>query len=326
MTDAVVKMAYSGSLPWHGKGSDLTAGADIDTWKREAGLDFTVVKVRSTYVDSQGNDRTFPDRFATIREDDGTPLGLVSDRYKLVQPGELIEFYRDFVAAGDMVLETAGTLLDSRRVWALARLDHEIVLPGNDISRPFFLLTGSFDGDTGTVGTFGCTRVVCANTLAMALTERVGDKKSKTITGFSLTHRSDFDRAEAQGHAKELMLAAEEYAEKAAVLASTGINSDQMLAYFVGLVGRENEKHEMTAQSKAKVDRLVQLYKSGPGADLPSARGTAFGALNAVTRFVDHEAPERGSGGGRLVSAWYGAGRDLKNRALEQALELAVAA
>ncbi len=325
MTDEIIRMAYSGSRPWHGKGADLSEGADIETWKREAGLNFIVAKAPVRYAPDglEGGTQVFADRFVTFRKDTGTPLGVVSDKYKIVQPAEIIDFYRKFVEAGSMTLETAGTLLDSRRVWGLARLDHEIKLPGGDVTRPYFLLTTSYDGETATIGTFTGVRVVCWNTLNMAYEQREGDKVKSIVSGFSIGHMSTFKPAQAQAQTENLIRAANEYEARAQLLAQTGVNDDAMLRYFVGLVGKEDQKGHMTKQSAAKIDRLIALYRSGPGAQLASAKGTAFGLLNAVTRFVDHEAPERKSGNGRLVSAWYGAGKTLKNRAMSEALALA---
>lgn len=324
MTANVVNMAYVGATPWHGEGNALTEGASVETWIREAGLGYEVKKA-AVHFNALGKSRIFADRFVTYRGDDGTALGLVSDRYKIVQPAEVVEFYREFVEAGGMKLETAGTLMGSRRVWGLASLDSPIVLPGGrDVTRPYFLLMTSYDGETSTIGTFTAVRVVCCNTLAMALTVFKGEKKSK-VSGFSIGHNREFDKAWARTQATNLIEASKQYQDQAQLLASAGLGRDELLAYFIGLVGVENEKGELTPQSKTKVDRLVQLYKSGPGADLPTAKGTLWGALNAVTRFVDHDAPVR-SAGSRFASGQFGPGAALKNRALEQALELAVAA
>lgn len=326
MTANVTKMAYTGETPWHGEGTPLTQGADVDTWIREAGLGYEVKKAAVHYnVDDKS--RTFSDRFVTYHGETGNALGLVSDRYKIFQPRNAVEFYRDFVEANRMKLETAGTLLNARRVWGLASLEEAtFTLPGGDAIRPYFLLMSSYDGETSTIGTYTATRVVCCNTLAMALGAFKDDqRKAKGSSGFSISHSKDFDIKWARQQASNLLEASQEFKAKAELLASAGIGGDDLLAYFIGLVGVENEKHELTPQSKAKVDKLVQLYKSGPGADLPTSRGTLWGALNAVTRFVDHEAPVR-SAGSRFASGQFGPGAQLKNKALELALELAVAA
>lgn len=326
MSANVIKMAYVGETPWHGEGSVLTEGASIDTWTREAGLDFTVLKAAVHFDTHDQLDCTFPNRFVTYRGDDGTPLGLVSDVYKIVQPREVTEFYRDFTTSTGMKLETAGVLNGSRRVWGLAKLDRPIKLLGFDRIDPYFLFTTSFDGETSTLGNFTATRVVCNNTMQMALSVIKQDQKAKKISGFSVSHAGEFNRAWAQEQVENLIGATEQYAHKAELLAATGMSDDAVLKFFAGLVGvKGNKGDDLTPQSRTKVDQLVQLYRSGPGADLKSARGTAWGALNAVTRYVDFEAPVR-KGGSRFSSGQFGPGNQLKNKALEQALELAVAA
>lgn len=325
MTANVVQMAYVGETPWHGEGNVLTEGADIETWTREAGLDFEVKKAEVLFGPRGLPLRKFGKRFVTHRADDGTPLGIVSDRFQLVQPREVVEFYREFVASGGMKLETAGTLLDSRRVWGLASLDAPFSLPGGDVVRPYFLLATGFGDGTGTTGTFTSVRVVCCNTLQMAMNERDEDNRKSRISGFSVGHNAKFDRAWAQQQVENLISASHDFENNAALLASTGISNAEVLRYFVGLVGVESDKGELTPQSKTKIDRLVQLYRSGPGADLPTARGTAWGALNAITHYADFDVPVRKTGS-RFVSGQFGPGNQLKNRALEAALELAVAA
>jgi len=94
-----------------------------------------------------------------------------------------------------------------------------------------------------------------------------------------------------------------------------------MLEYFLGLYGSIGKDGAITRQSREKVDTLVQLYKTGPGADLTSSKGTIWGLLNAVTRYVDHEAGERNPGG-RLNSAWFGTGQEQKRKAEQAALAL----
>jgi len=142
-------------------------------------------------------------------------------------------------------------------------------------------------------------------------------------TGFSVPHTTEFYINAAKEHARKLATAAVQYEEESNRLADRPMTTAEVMAYFTALVGVKNiNDNDMTRQSRTKVDRLLTLYQSGPGADLRSSKDTLFGALNAVTRFVDHEAAARSSDG-RLMSAWYGNGRDLKNRARKVALALA---
>jgi hypothetical protein len=89
-------------------------------------------------------------RVVNYRADTGEGLGVVSSsHYKLVQPGEIIDFYREFTATGGLKLNTAGALRGGRRIWALAELDSPIRV-GDDVTKPYFLLTTELrrrDGD-----------------------------------------------------------------------------------------------------------------------------------------------------------------------------------
>jgi phage/plasmid-like protein (TIGR03299 family) len=325
MAHEVRQMAYVGQTPWHGLGESLDSCADLDTWKRAAGLDFHVNQAPVYFQTAERPLMTSLDgRVVNYRADTGEGLGVVSSsHYKLVQPGEIIDFYREFTATGGLKLNTAGALRGGRRIWALAELDSPIRV-GDDVTKPYFLLTTGFGDETATVGVFTTTRVVCMNTMQIAMRqvdEETG-KQGRLISGFSIGHHSKFNPKDAAKHAENLILAARQFEAQANLMAQCGISDEQMLSFFVDLFGKIQEKSgKLTPQSVRKVDELVRLYKQGPGADLKSAKGTAWGLLQSITRYADHVAPER-TKGGRLMSAWYGTGKDDKARGLAKALEL----
>ena len=327
-------MAYTGDTPWHGLGTSLPPGATVEDWVKSAGLEFNVAKAPVWFRPGAESAllHDFRNKSVAYREDNGFPLGVVSTTgYKIHQPREIANTLREWAKAAGVTIETMGSLKGGRRIWALARLDHEIKLPGNDVTRPYFLISTGYDGETGTVGTFTMIRVVCWNTISAALEiyrreeDAAKAAKKQLVTGFNISHNSEFDPVEAAKKANQLYQAAIQYEARANLLAATGVSEEQALEYFLSLVGSIDKKSgDLTKQSRAKVECLVKLYHSGPGAELKSAKGTAFGLLNAITRFADHEAKERGVGG-RLVSAWYGAGKDLKAEAMVKAQELVAA-
>lgn len=333
MSALVVKMAHVGEMPWHNDSVLMAADATDAEWKAQSGFDFVVDKagVKFNVPNGAGGDYLldFQSRVVTYRRDNGQPLGVVNaTKYKLVQPSEIHDTIRAFCAAAGAKVEIMGVLRDSSRIFALARLDHEIRLPGDDVSRPYFLITTSFDGDTATIGTFTIVRVVCWNTISAALEifrdERDDAEKKgrQLVTGFAIPHNAGFSATAAAGAAANLYKAALQYEANAQLLAATGASEEQMLRYFVSLVGSLDQKGKLTSQSQTKIDRMVELYRSGPGADLKSAKGTVWGLLNAVTRYVDFDARER-QPGGRLISSWYGSGKELKTKAMAAALQLA---
>lgn len=342
MSNGRANVAYTGDVPWHGLGVNLGQNTDVDAWRAAAGLDFVVKLAEMDFKVIAGDDvcptvirRPLPFSRASYRTDTMQPLGLVSKRYKIVQPREVTDFFLDWAAKGEMKLEVAGSLAGGRKVWALARHEYEMNIMG-DISRPYFLLTTSYDGEMATVGTFLATRVVCANTMAMAMHEvkrdgmDSGDKNPVSgnaqgfyRTGFSIPHIREFKADEAKRHVAQLIEAAKQYELNGRKLATTGSNDDVAMRYFVGLVGVKNKDgDDLTRHSREKAELLFNLYKNGPGSNIDSARGTVWGLLNAVTRYVDHEAGQRNPGG-RLNSAWYGAGKDLKSEAYGEAMRIA---
>jgi phage/plasmid-like protein (TIGR03299 family) len=301
----------------------------ISAMARAAGLDFTVAKAPAYFDPSGGPSldtlRSFKGRMVAFREDTGEGLGIVSKNYHVHQPAQIADFMEGYSKAAGMTVERMGTFGGGSRIYALAKMDEPIVLPGNDASFPYFLISTSYNGESATIGTYTMIRVSCFNSLVAALAQfyvSQGEQKTRYSTGFAYAHNATFDAKEAAQQAANLYQAALQYRERALMLAQTGVSDEQKLEYFISLVGSIDKKSGMlTPQSRNKIDRLVELYKSGPGADLASAKGTAWGLLNAVTRFVDHEARQR-TPDGRQVSAWFGTGQELKRDAEKAALKL----
>jgi len=113
--------------------------------------------------------RDFPDQKVIVRSDTHAPLSVVSRRYQVVQPVEVLEFYRDLVEVGGFELETAGVLKGGRKLWALAKTGQEATLRGGDRVKSYLLLATACDGTLATTAQFTSVRVVCNNTLQIAL-------------------------------------------------------------------------------------------------------------------------------------------------------------
>ena len=113
-------IAYVGAKPWHGLGQALTAGADLETWRREAGLDWTVKEAPVQY--QNGELRTWDARKVLFRSDNGAALSVMAKGYNVVQPADVLNLYSEIAKAGGFTLETAGSLDEGRRIWALAKV------------------------------------------------------------------------------------------------------------------------------------------------------------------------------------------------------------
>ena len=128
-------MAYADERPWHGLGNKLAANQSVDVWRENAGMDWTIQESEVRYISGQngiGSINAFPEQKVLYRSDNKVPLAVVSKRYQVVQPGEILEFYRDLTEVGGFELETAGVLREGRKFWALAKTGQSMTLKGRD--------------------------------------------------------------------------------------------------------------------------------------------------------------------------------------------------
>lgn len=320
MAHLVHTMAYVGATPWHGLGNRLSPKQPLEVWAREAGMDWTIEETAVRYAaHAEGQPsriHAFDEQRVLYRSDTQAPLSVVSARYKIVQPREILEFYRDLTELSGFELETAGVLKGGRKVWALARTGQSVTLARRDETRGYVLLATACDGSFATTAQFTSIRVVCNNTLAIALDDSTGAVK--------VSHQSHFD---AQAVKQELGIrvsAWDAFMHRLRRLAKCRVTPDQAQAFL-----RRVFTDAAHPQPEAAIDRLVAqpwaLYAgAGRGATLPSARGTAFGLLNAVTQFIDHERRAR-TPDNRLDAAWFGTGARLKQKAFDEAMGLALA-
>lgn len=156
MAHCVSSMAYVGKTPWHGLGNALPSGQSIEVWADKAGMNWqireTPVRFAVPLVDEELM-LSFEEQKVLYRSDSHLPLSVVSGRYKVVQPMEVLEFYRDLTEQFGFELETAGVLKQGRKFWALARTGQSSVLAGNDVVNGYVLLATSCDGSLATVVT-----------------------------------------------------------------------------------------------------------------------------------------------------------------------------
>lgn len=320
-------IAYIGTTPWHGLGQQLTEGADIPTWQREAGLDWTAMKAPVLY--QNGEQHVFAGKNVLFRSDTGAPLSVVSDDYREVQPDQIMGFFAKLASIGGFQLETAGSLSAGRRIWALAKVSDGADIVNRDRVRPYILLATSYDGTMATVAKFTAVRVVCHNTISMAIPQydaaagrATGGERGDTEAGparnvVRVTHSATFDADAVRLQLGVVASAWEKFQVQAGILASTGMEvpqADEFLRELLAPYAPEARRDADTLRASKGYGKIMLLFQGAAvGADL--AGETKWGMLNAVTEYVDHE---RGrSTNSRLESAWFGTGNGLKDRALE---------
>ena len=251
------------------------------------------------------------------RSDTKAPLSVVSGRYQVVQPQEVLEFYRDLTEVSGYELETAGVLKGGRKFWALARTGQGTTLRGNDQVNGYLLLATSCDGTLATTATPTTVRVVCNNTLTIAL--------DGTTRAIKVPHNTRFDP---QAVKKQLGIAVSQwdtFMHRMRTLSERKVQWHEAMGFFMSVVCDvpPNSKLPEVLPNERALRKVQSLYEGGGrGATLESAQGTAWGLLNAVTEYVDHERRAR-STEYRMDSAWFGQGALIKQRALQAALQLA---
>jgi phage/plasmid-like protein (TIGR03299 family) len=315
MAHLLEQMAYIDDTPWHGLGNQLSAHEPIEVWARQAGMDWQIreapVRFMTDIAGSMGAIESFPENKVLFRSDTNSPLSVVSQRYKVVQPSEILEFYRDLTEVSGFELETAGILKGGRKIWALARTGQSSTLKGNDVTNAYVLLATACDGTLATTAQFTSIRVVCNNTLAVALAGSTGAVK--------VPHNTSFDPQSVKRQLGISVATWDSFMYRMKGLSERKVMSNEAANYVHRVFSNLGKTDSQNTNERAMAKVMTLFDGHGKGADLASSKGTAFGLMNAVTQFVDHERRAR-SPDHRLESAWFGPGALLKEKALEQAL------
>lgn len=285
-----VSFAFTGPREaiWHGLGQNLTEGADLETWKQEAGMDWTALESKVFYSRKDDSMFEFPGRKALYRSDTGEPLSILGKDYNAVQPGEVIEFFRDLTESHGMKLSSAGCLFNGARFWALAETGNEFQPFEGDKILGHLLFVTSLDGSISNTAKFVSTRVVCQNTLTVALNEN-----SKSV--IRKTHRSVWDPASVKIDLGLLNSNWESFKDKLKRLSNLKMTDTEVTNFFKeSFFDPKKDESEQIKSDVKIVNNLTHLYKSGSGHEYDY--GTAMGALNAVTNLFTH-------GNGRVRNA-----------------------
>lgn len=319
MAHLVDSMAYVGDDPWHNLGQRLSPNQSIETWQTQAGMDWKIKEAPVLFNANQDegsilNLRSNPDTKVLYRSDSLEPLSTVSKRYQVVQPNEVLEFYRDLVAAGGLELETAGVLKGGRKLWALAKTGQETTLKGGDKVKGYLLLATSCDGSLATTGLFTSIRAVCNNTLQLALANSKGSVR--------VPHSTKFDPVQMKRELGLGLSAWDRFNDSIKLLADRKVNRFETMNYLVEVLGDPALPLNLQPNQKA-IQSVYSLFSgAGKGADMASANGTAWGLLNGITEYVDSHRRAMSSDH-RLDSAWFGMGAAIKEKAFIEALKLA---
>lgn len=300
------EMAYTGAMPWHGLGQHVQPGASLEDWLRKAHMEWDYQESVAQFTNGQL--REYPDYKVLYRSDSNKPLSVVSKRYKVVQPKEIVEFFRSLTEREGFTIETLGALKEGRRIWALARTNIENDVVGSDRLKAYLLLITSCDGSLATTAKFVSTRVVCWNTQAIALHSEAGSSvKVRHNTVFNPDAVKD-EMGLVGAKAFDLFLG------NMRSLTDVTMTHNDAQTFVASLLPASTGGTKDVRESKAFA-KIMGLFSGGAkGSHLPGVSGTAWGLLNAVTEYTDHHVRSR-TAENRFDSSMFGVGANLKAEA-----------
>lgn len=309
-------IAYVGETPWHELGEKLPEGQSIETWLKAARLQWELKRLPVQYL-VDGRLRTMDDRFVLVRSDNQAALSVVSSDYQIVQPKEVLEFYRGLVQSFGYALETAGALDGGRKVWALAKtpIVDTVDSIGGDVLAAYVLLATSCDKTLATTAAFTSIRVVCQNTLSFAMDDiKTGRRQHEKVP-----HNQRFDPEAVKERLGIMDKAWSDFLVRVRKMSKHTMDAESASEFFEAVLGKTRAK-PLSIKGEREKNTILAFLQSAPGQELPTAKDTLWGAVNAVTYYIDHV--KTSAGADRLDSAWFGSGNALKEKAWAQASAL----
>lgn len=334
MTNGRANIAFLGSRNdvWHHMGQEMLPGQSIEAWAEAAGLGWEAIKVpaiaslagpKFDHLEASSRFRVIEDRSFVVRSDNGNMLGYVSGEdlnngYQLVQPREVLDWFDRYIAVdGRFQMDVAGSLDDGKRIWATAKFNGNTEVCGEAHSARVLMST-TFDTTGATINQATMTRVVCQNTLRIAH----GDKRAAIKT----RHSTKFDAAKV---GKELAQLAQSFAQYKAVgdaMGQVDFAKDQVADFFKDCldIDRKAKKEDISTRKLNQYEEVATAYKTSVAEGAPN--GSVWAALQAITRYADHDRSIKVGGQSESVarfnSAQFGSGDALKGKAFNLLLPL----
>ena len=318
LTTGRAAVMVAGAPAWHRLGTNVADSQTSADAIRLASLDWTV-EPWPLVARRDGIEHEVPGRVANVRSDTGGVLGVVGRDYRIFQNADAFAFMDSIVGDRLAMFETAGAIRGGRLVWMMARLPRTVWAADDDPIHPYLLVCNSHDGSRALRLVPTSIRVVCSNTLHLALGRAVATE------GLTIRHQQSL-----AGRVKEareklglVALRVDEFESQVRAMARRSMSGTELAVYFAGLVADRAE-----AEQKKLLARFAANFEDATNT-LPGMRGSLWAALNAATEWADHQSVVRGKteverADHRLNSAWFGASAEFKARAFDAALALAV--
>lgn len=256
-----------------------------------------------------------------VRSDTGDILNITKKRYTPVQPDHILAFFDSLREREQLTMETVGVLGGGRIIWGLASTGRDLSFTEEDKVLEYILAASSADYSFSTVVKRTSIRVVCRNTLEMAL--RTGNEGQGFL---KRNHAGAFDFELAREKIVAIKADEEglvEFKQDAQRLAQTKVSEDDAVKFFVKTLfpGKKVQEVKDSKRAAGRLEEVIAAYHSAPGQELDTARGTAWGLLNTITYLTDHVVGKTPDA--RVKSSFFAEGAILKQKALQVALKLA---
>ncbi len=280
MAANVETMFYTREKPWHGLGTRVEEAPTSFDALRLADLNWSVLQ-EPIYTDAGDCIAGYK---ANVRDSDRKVLGVVTDRYRVIQNEEAFAFTDELLGSG-VRYETAGSLQEGKKVWLLARMPREYIIAGERIS-PYLVFSNTHDGSGAVRVAVTPVRVCCNNTLNLALRTA---KRS-----FSMIHTGDIKGKVKE--AQDTLFMAEEYMDSLGkefqFLREKKVTDRQVQEYINELLPVEKDATQIQSRNIRKLrEDLKSRYYEAP--DLQKVGFNAYRMINAVSDFATHAEPLR---------------------------------
>jgi len=306
---------------WHRMGQEMRPGMSIDAWAMAAGLNWRAVKVPALaaltgdqwdHIDASKRFMPVDGQNFLVRSDNGHPLGYVSDRYQPVQPADVLAWFDRYIAVDDRFqLDVAGSLRKGETIWATAIFKDPLSIAGDKhVAR--VLMTTTFDGTGSTINQGTMTRTVCRNTLKVSLAD--------TRAVIRTRHSTVFDAARVGRELGQIAQGFACYKVVGDALVANEMAKEEVSRLFKEVldIPLDAKQTDISARKANQLQALSNAYRATVAEGTP--KDTAWAALNAITRYVDHDRSARGNGVSAdeklFASAQFGSGADMKAQAM----------
>lgn len=328
MADNLAKNAKTGEAAffgviepaWHGLGVILDKPATAAEALKFSGLDFDVLQkpaMMNIGIDNRPNKIQLvevPGKFVNYRSDNNTPLGIVGKAYQVLQNKEAFSFFDPLVDKDEAIYHTAGALGKGEKIWILAKLPDYIKVGKDDIIEQYVLIYNNHDGAGSVVACVTPVRVVCNNTLTMAL--------RNTTNKVSIRHTKNVEDNLKEAH--KVLEISNQYTEELSSIfnrmALTEVNDKKINKFLDSLYPKNEDTDFITEGDKIK-EAIKEAFFSGVGQEMKTTKDTVFGLYNAVTYFTDHQKVYK-SADAKLKSVWFGGSANLRQKAFNNAFAM----